>query len=186
VLVILVSGVVTAAPTASMAAGDDPEWVTMTEGEEPEVELALLPGEEGPNVLDVTVMENGEPVSPEDDEVTLLMREEDGSALPQMELDERGGGTYTTIGSFASEGAWELRIDFWHDGGFVTETFEVEIGDTDAADDEDADAGQGGHDHGDGAEPSLFSNALVIGALWTGLLGIAAMSYEIARVREEG
>lgn len=184
VLVILVSGVVTAAPTASMAAGDDPEWVTLTEGEEPEVELALMPGEEGPNVLDVTVTDGGGPVSPEDGEVTLLMREEDGSALPQMELDDRGGGTYSTVGSFASEGTWELRVDFWHDGEFVTETFEIEIGDADAADEEDADTGHGGHDHANG-EPSLFANALVIGALWTGLLGIAAMSYEIARVRND-
>lgn len=185
VLVILVSGVVTAAPTSSMAAGDEAEWVTLTEGDEPEVELALLPSEEGPNVLDVTITDSDGPVSPEDDEVTLLMREEGGSALPQMELEERGGGTYSTVGSFANEGTWELRVDFWHDDEFVTETFEVEVGDPDDEDEDDADEGQGGHDHGGDGEPSLFANALVIGALWTGLLGIAAMSYEIARVREE-
>lgn len=181
VLVVLVSGVVTAAPTATMAAGDDPEWVTQTEGEEPEVELALMPGEEGPNVVDVTVTESSEAVSSEGDEVTLLVREAGGSALPQMELEERGGGTYSTVGSFASEGTWELRVDFWHDGEFVVETFEVEIGDADGNGEE----GHDGHDHGGDGEPSLFANALVIGALWIGLVGIVAMSHEIARVRGE-
>jgi copper transport protein len=176
VAVILVSGLVTAAPTASMATDEGAGEVTMEAGEHPEVELSLLPAEAGPNVVDVTIAEEGEPVTPEGDEVTLLVREEGGSALPQQELDRRGEGSYSTVVSLASGGSWELRVDFWHDDEYVTETFAVEIDAGDAAEDD--------LDHGDD-EPSLFGNALVILALWVGLLGVAATSYEAARVRDE-
>jgi copper transport protein len=180
VLVVLISGVITSAPTAVVAANDieDHGPVVLTgESEGVEVELHVTPGEVGPNVLDVQFSRNGEVVNPDEIEsaAILLRNEQDDVTLPQSQLEYVGDHTYSTVESFTIATAWDVRVTAQIDGEYVSTWIEVPVTEGHAND----------HDQTQNqiAGNTALAGSLQLGAILVGLAGVGMLLYELAPLR---
>jgi copper transport protein len=169
VAVLLLSGVLTSAPTAAVAGADDDlaESTIEREYDDGILEISAFPAAEEADGDDYFVLEADEPIvfevafhdgdgAPVESEqaVRLLASSEDGTDT-EVELDETDDGTYATVQPLADDGRWELRVTGAPDGSYVSEWVDVMAvsadghDDHDHGDDHDSDDG---HDHGDDAE----------------------------------
>lgn len=171
IVVILVSGLITAAPTAAIA-DDEPSAVSVeSEG----IELTVTPAEDGgetvlvdedePVVIDAIFEQDGEHVSAEDPQ--LLMRNDQFDVTYTAELEETDEGVYSTVQTLPEIGSWDVRVS-----GQVGESYESEWFDLfNVPDHPDHDD----HDHGEDTE---FAGWLRLGALGVGVVGTLAVLLE--------
>lgn len=181
-IVVLVSGLITSAPTAVVAA-DGPEEggpVVLTgESDDIEVELRVTPGEVGPNVFDVQFVRDGEPVDPDEIErATLLLRNDrDDVTLPQADLEYVGNHTYSTVESFSTAINWDIRIAARIDGEYVSTWVRLLV-----APQGQADHIHHGQTHEQVAGDTELAGSLQLGAILVGLAGLVALIYELVTV----
>ncbi len=173
-LVIVISGLLTTAPTAALAGGDEgPEQATIEfEGEDIDLEVAALPGQEAasmiqleenePVVFDAAFLEaNGgeddgggddagedrQPATAEDPTLTFHNDEQ----TVEIDLEENDDGTYSAVQALPDPHEWELRIDAWVGDTYVSEWIDVYVVPDGEGGGEDEHAGGGSdHDHDDG------------------------------------
>ncbi|ARS90585.1 copper resistance CopC/CopD family protein [Natrarchaeobaculum aegyptiacum] len=161
VFVLLLSGLLTSAPTAAVAGDDDGISTATIEreaGDDLSLHLEALPAKSDdddrlhleatePVVFEVTFTDAGSGDGAEDggdpleseQPVRLLATSADGETTFDVELEETDDGSYATVQTFTDEGDWELRFTGGPDGAFVSEWVDVSVG-PDGAD---------GHDHSD-------------------------------------
>lgn len=170
-VVILVSGLITAAPTAAIA-DDDPSAASI---ESADIELTVTPAEDSgtavlveedePVVIDAVFFENGERVSAEDPQ--LLMRNDQFDVTYTIDLEETDEGVYSTVQTLPEIGSWDVRVS-----GQVGESYESEWFDLfNVPDHPDHDD----HDHSD---DTAFAGWLRLGALGVGIVGTLAVLLE--------
>ncbi|MDG5818832.1 FixH family protein [Natronococcus sp. A-GB7] len=155
VAVLLLSGLLTSAPTAAVAEGEDlVESTIEREYDDGLLEIGAFPAAEEADGDDYFVLEADEPIVFEvafldadgepmasDQAVRLLASSEDGTEI-EVELEETDDGTYATVQPLADDGRWELRVTGAPDGSYVSEWVDVIAVSPD---------GHGDHDHGDDA-----------------------------------
>ncbi len=180
VCVILVSGLITATPTAAIA-DDGPSEVTV---ESDGIELAVLPAEDGgtsvivhehePLVIDATFAGGG---SAEVEDPTLLMRNDQFDATHTVDLEETDEGVYSSVQTLPEIGSWDVRVS-----GQVGESYESEwfrlYNVPDHPDHDD-------HDH-TGEADTAFAAWLRTGALGVGFIGTLAVLLEAIRFGRGG
>jgi copper transport protein len=170
-VVILVSGLITAAPTAAIA-DNDPSAVSV---ENADIELTVTLAEDGggivlveedePVVIDAVFFENGERVSAEDPQ--LLMRNDQFDVTYTVDLEETDEGVYSTVQALPEIGSWDVRVS-----GQVGESYESEWFDLfNVPNNPDHDD----HDYGD---DTAFAGWLRLGALGVGVVGTLAVLLE--------
>ena len=138
VLVVLISGLLTSAPTAAVAGVDDGPAQASIEREfdDATLQLAVTPGEDhedvlfvhegGPVVFEVGFEQDGEPVGSERP-VRLLAENEAEDVTIEVELDQTDDGTYATVQALPASGHWELRISGAPAGDFSSEWFGTHV-----------------------------------------------------------
>ncbi|ELY40044.1 copper resistance CopC/CopD family protein [Natronorubrum tibetense] len=171
VVVLLLSGLLTSAPTAAVAGmdGDEPIEATIEyEYDDGVVEVTALPvvnestnesfelRTDEPIVFEVAFLENDSPVDSERP-VRLLASGGDGTEI-EVELEETDDGTYATVQPLPDAGEWELRVTGAPGGSYVSEWIDATAlpADEHAEHDDgaeehdhaDHDHGADGHDHG--------------------------------------
>ncbi|TYT61073.1 copper resistance CopC/CopD family protein [Natrialba swarupiae] len=211
VVVVVLSGVLTSAPTAAVASGDDLVESTIEyEYDDHLVELSAFPATEEtagdalvleadePIVFKVAFLEDGGEAVASDQPVRLLASSDDGTEF-EVELEETDDGTYAVVQPLADEGRWEFRITGAPDGSYVSEWIDAEVVPADEHDhDTHADADGGGHDdhaaghdthakdhadHGGPEEATAFQTLLQFGAVVTVVGGVVAITLESLRLR---
>ncbi len=182
--VVLLSGLLTSVPTAAMAEEETETATFTTQVEGIDLELTVLPAieahdrayvDEGePMIVDVQLSSEGEPVSAEDG-LSLYLQNDIHDASTQVDLEETDDGTYSTVQTLPEPETWEIRVDGWVDGVYVSEWFEVYVIVDDPAhqhDDHD-------HDHGGGPFATLLRMAaLAIGVTGGFTIAISAMRFD--------
>ncbi|WP_293030920.1 copper resistance CopC/CopD family protein [Natronococcus sp.] len=214
VVVLLLSGLLTSAPTAAVAEGDElVESTIEREYDDGILEISAFPAaEEGdgddyfvleadePIVFEVAFLDDdGEPMA-SDQTVRLLASSEDGTET-EVELEETDDGTYATVQPLADDGRWELRVTGAPDGSYVSEWIDVIVVSADGHDhgddahdhDDHADHDHGdedAHDHEDhdhdvdDGDDSAFVVFLQFGAVAVAVVGTVAVAVETLRVRD--
>ncbi|MFU8866386.1 copper resistance protein CopC [Natronococcus sp.] len=211
VAVLLLSGLLTSAPTAAVAGADDDlvESTIEREYDDGLLEIAAVPAaEEGdgddyfvleadePIVFEVAFLDDdGEPMASEQP-VRLLASSEDGTEI-EVELEETDDGAYATVQPLPAAGHWDLRVTGAPDGSYVSEWIDAiavsgdEHADHDHGDDAadpDAEHDHDEHDHGadhdDGSEDSPFVVLLQFGAVAVAVVGAVAVALEAVRLRD--
>ncbi|WP_440763998.1 copper resistance CopC/CopD family protein [Natronorubrum sp. DTA7] len=174
VVVLLLSGLLTSAPTAAVAGvdGDDPIEATIEyEYDDVLVEVTALPAAnestdesfelrtDEPIVFEVAFLEDGSPVESEQP-VRLLASGGDDTEI-EVELEKTDDGTYATVQPLPDAGEWELRVTGAPGGSYVSEWIDVTALPADehaedehepGADDRDHAAPDDGGDHDYGAD----------------------------------
>jgi copper transport protein len=172
IVVVLLSGLITATPTAAIAE-DEPSAVGV-EGDG--IELTVTPAEDGgtavlvdedePVVIDATFYDDGEQADVEDPQ--LLIRNDQFDVTYTTELEETDEGVYSTVQTLPEIGSWDVRVS-----GQVGESYESEWFDLfNVPDHPDHDD----HDHGD---DTAFAGWLRLGALGVGFIGMLAVLLEV-------
>lgn len=188
IVVILLSGLITATPTSTLAADDDGNHRAEVEVTDGDLELAItvLPGfdsfnnayvEEGdPVVFDVVFLQDGDPVSASD--VQLFMRNEAHDTTLTVDLEETDDGAYSTVQTMPDPEHWDVRITAWVEDEQVSEWIEVYAipADHDHGDHDD-------HDHAAVADGPLAA-LLQLVAVGVALVGSVAVVFETSRARE--
>jgi copper transport protein len=200
VVVLLLSGVLTSAPTAAVAGGDDgPTGSTLEyEYDDVLVEVTAFPtaGDadgsfvleaDEPIVFEVAFLDDGEPIESEQP-VRLLASGEDSET--EVELERTEDGSYATVQPLPGEGEWELRVTGAPDGSYVSEWIDVTVlpadeGDHDHGQD-DADHDHADHDRDDTDGSSPLQVFFRFGAVATVILGAVAVALESVRLRDGG
>ncbi|WP_394739658.1 copper resistance CopC/CopD family protein [Natronococcus roseus] len=170
VAVLLLSGLLTSAPTAAVTEGDElVESTIEREYDDGLLEIGAFPAAEEADGDDYFVLEadepivfevafldgDGEPMS-SDQAVRLLASSEDGTET-EVELEETDDGAYATVQPLADDGRWELRVTGAPEGSYVSEWIDVidvspdGHGDHDHGDDDHDHDSDDSHDHGDDA-----------------------------------
>ncbi|MDG5758879.1 copper resistance protein CopC [Natronococcus sp. A-GB1] len=210
--VLLLSGVLTSAPTAAVAGADDDlvESTIEHEYDDSILEISAFPAAEEaegddyfvleadePIVFEVAFLDDdGEPMS-SDQAVRLLASSEDGTQT-EVELEETDDGAYATVQPLADDGRWELRVTGAPDGSYVSEWIDVIAVSPDGHEDHDHDHdSDDGHDHEDDAhdhedahdhdgenDDSPFAVFLQFGAVAVAVGGTVAVTVEALRVRD--
>ncbi|OIB55989.1 copper resistance CopC/CopD family protein [Natrialba sp. SSL1] len=210
IVVVLLSGVLTSAPTAAVAGVDDDVTEATIEYEYDDVlvEVTALPAVDGTNesftletdepiVFEITFLDDGEPIE-SDQSVRLLASSEEGTEI-EVELEAHDDGTYATVQPLPDEGHWELRVTGAPDGSYVSEWIDATAVSAD---------GHGGHAHGehdhehddehddhadhahdehedhDSSPDSAFATLLQFGAVAIGVVGFVAVVIETTRFRD--
>ncbi|SDJ47631.1 copper resistance CopC/CopD family protein [Natronorubrum texcoconense] len=206
VVVLLLSGLLTSAPTAAVAGagGDEPIEATIEyEYDDVLVDVSALPAANEstdesfelranePIVFEVAFLENGSPVDSEQP-VRLLASGGDGTEI-EVELEETDDGTYATVQPLPDAGEWELRVTGSPGGSYVSEWIDAtalpadEHADHDDGAEEhdhaDHDHDGDGHDHGSADEASPFQTLLEFGAVATVVAGSLAVAVEGLQLR---
>ncbi|MEY7852034.1 copper resistance protein CopC [Natrarchaeobius sp. A-rgal3] len=162
VVVVVLSGVLTSAPTAAVADGDDLVESTIEyEYDDHLVEVTAFPAAEE-TAGDTLVLESDEPIVFEvafldddgetvasDQPVRLLASSEDGTEF-EVELEEIDDGAYAVVQPLSDEGTWEIRITGAPEGSYVSEWVDavvVPADDHDHAEDHDHEGHAEDHDH---------------------------------------
>lgn len=184
-LVILLSGVITSIPTAVNAMDQDEpanEIVFESDTDSVTVTLRVVPGQVGPNVFDVQLSQNGERVSADESVTILLQHPERDTSLPQMELNQTEQGMYSTVGTIPQNGTWELRVNTWINGTYVSDRHTIDASKSTSNDRTDHTQ----HQQNPQGDFTLF---LRLGALGVAIAGTVAVGYEtigtIGRRRNE-
>ncbi|GAB7018643.1 copper resistance CopC/CopD family protein [Halostagnicola bangensis] len=155
-LVIVLSGLLTTAPTAALAGGDDgPGEATIEiEGDDVDLELVALPGQEAagmiqleenePVVFDATFLAEGgggdgdeggadgaddaeaDDRQPASADDPSLTFHHDDQTL-EVDLEENDDGTYSAVQALPDAHEWELRIDAWVGETYVSEWVDVYV-----------------------------------------------------------
>lgn len=176
VAVVLISGVLTSIPTAANAMDQDEsanEIVFESETDNVTVTLRVVPGQVGPNVFDVQFTQDGEPVSA-DEPVTILLRHpERDTSLPQMELNQTDPGQYSTVAVIPRNGTWELRVNTWSNGTYISDRHTINVSSTSRNGQMGRTQPQRQSTGGD------FPKFLRLSALGVAIAGIVAVGYEI-------
>ncbi|MHC3437614.1 copper resistance CopC/CopD family protein [Natrialbaceae archaeon A-gly3] len=195
VVVLVLSGLLTSAPTAAVA-GDDELVVTAIEREYDEgvLELTVLPIAAGEGETDQFVLTEDEPIVFDaafeqdgkrvDSEGTVrLLADHDGSDTTiEFDLEETEDGTYATVQALPSSGDWELRLTGEPGGSYTSEWFESYVL---PADEHDHDHSEHDHDVDDQSETSPFIATLQFSAVAIAIVGSVAVAVEsTARNRE--
>lgn len=185
VVVLVLSGLVTAAPPAAVAHDDGPAEATWTFGDEATVTADLLPATEDadwlvvdegdPLLVQVGLERDGDPVE-SDQPVRLLATTVGGDVTIDVELERTGTGEYATVQTLPEAGVWELRLSAAPGGEFVSDWHDLHVehdhghdhGDHDHDEDDD-------HDHDEGGDLVV---PLRVGA------GLVAVVGALAVVRE--
>jgi hypothetical protein len=128
--IFLVSGVLTSLPPAGVeerqrAAATNVVSQSATVGEV-SIDLTLIPGQIGLNVVDVAFRKQGQPISSLEDVQVLPRQREAGVELPRVVLTPAEDGTYSGLVSLTLPGSWSLRVGAMVDGRFTTHTFAIE------------------------------------------------------------
>ncbi|ADD04530.1 CopCD domain protein [Natrialba magadii ATCC 43099] len=160
IVVVLLSGVLTSAPTAAVAGVDDEVTEATIEYEYDDVlvEVTALPVVDATNesftlevdepiVFEVTFLDDEEPVE-SDQSVRLLASSEEGTEM-EVGLEAHDDGTYATVQPLPDEGHWDLRVTGAPDGSYVSEWIDataVAAGSHDEHE-HDHDDEHNGHDH---------------------------------------
>lgn len=204
--IVLIAGVLTSAPTAAIAAGGQDDGLLETEANGIEVVVdptpsrivggTLVVDEAEPVVFDVTVLVDGDPVSP-DDGVTMFLRDQNETSM-ELELEPVGSSTFSVVQTIPSEGRWDLRIETTVEDTYLVEWFHFRSGN-------DGDAG--GTSIGGSATSQYEERSMVVGlptdggvlptgarfgAVLVGVLGTIASLGEarrssfLQRAREQG
>ncbi|WP_440770361.1 copper resistance CopC/CopD family protein [Natronorubrum sp. DTA28] len=160
VVVLLLSGLLTSAPTAAVAGADGDEPIEATieyEYDDVLVEVSALPAANEstdesfelranePIVFEVAFLENGSPVDSEQP-VRLLASGGDGTEI-EVELEETDDGTYATVQPLPDAGEWELRVTGSPGGSYVSEWIDATAHPADEHAEHDDGAEE--HDHAD-------------------------------------
>lgn len=186
IAVILLSGLLTSVPTAAMA-GEETETATFDRQVEGiDLEVTVLPAieahdrayvDEGePMIVDVRLSssDDGDPVSA-DEELSLFLTNEVHDVSTQVDLEETEPGTYSTVQTLPEPERWDVRIDGFVDGVYLSEWLEVYVIVDDPAhqhDDHD-------HDHGGGPLATLLRfAALAIGVTGGLAVAVSAMGFD--------
>ena len=154
-VVIVLSGLLTTAPTAAMVGDDEVERASLDrEVDDVLVELSAIPGANGddaisvnegePVVLDVTFERDGERLE-SDRAVRILAVHEASDTRLEFDLEAGDDGLHSAVQTLPEPGAWELRVDGEPDGTFVSEWFDLTVTPAEA----DGTHDHGDHDHGD-------------------------------------
>lgn len=182
IVVLVLSGMITAIPTAadvSTVDEDDPEHSFEAATEAGELTVRVVPGHVGPNVFDLRIVQNGTPVET-DDPVTLILRNPERDVqLPEVELDPIDEGTYSTVEPIPSEGRWEVRVTTWANDTYVSERFEMNVSDS------TADQEMSPNDGEQSARSGQFGTLLQYGAGGLVLGGGVGVGYEVRRLRRK-
>ncbi|ELY53495.1 copper resistance protein CopC [Natronococcus amylolyticus DSM 10524] len=208
VAVLLLSGLLTSAPTAAVTEGDElVESTIEREYDDGILEVSAFPAAEEADGDDYFVLEadepivfevaflddDGEPMS-SDQAVRLLASSEDGTET-EVELEETDDGAYATVQPLAADGRWELRVTGAPEGSYVSEWIDVIAvspdghEDHDHGDDDSHDHGDDAHDHEDAhdhdgeSDDSAFAVFLQFGAVAVAVVGTVAVTVETLRVR---
>lgn len=205
-VVLLLSGVFTSAPTAAVASATDDELTETTieyEYDDVLVELTALPtaGEtadpgsivlraDEPIVFEVAFLDDGEPVE-STQPVRLLASGDDGTQF-EVELEETDDGTYGTVQPLSPAGAWELRITGAPDRSYVSEWVDATVlpSDDHSHDDDehDDDHSHDDHNHDDDHDQDAASSPLTVafqfGAVAIAVVGTLAVTVDILRLRD--
>nr|WP_235920727.1 copper resistance protein CopC [Natronorubrum halalkaliphilum] len=201
VVVLVLSGVLTSAPTAAVAGtgtdGDAPIEATIEyEYDDVLVEVTAFPAAnesiddsfelrtDEPIVFEVGFLENGSTVESEQP-VRLLASGGDGTEI-EVELEETDDGTYATVQPLPDAGEWELRVTGAPDGSYVSEWIDATaLPAAEHAEHDDGpnhDHGEEEHDHDRDHEPadetSPFQTLLEFGAVATVIVGSLAVAVE--------
>ena len=213
VVVLLLSGVLTSAPTAAVA-GDDTLGSATIE-REGDVDLALtvtpvegdgddrfLVGAGEPVVFEVAFIDDHGSSVASDRTVRLSADGPDDTF--DVDLEETDDGTYATVQTLPADGDWELRVTGSPDGQFVSEWFDAHASpasdahdhgdhDHDEHDEHDHGDDHDHHDHDDHGDdhdgepdesPSPFVTLLQFGAVVIGVVGTVAVALEATRDRD--
>ena len=184
IAVVLLSGLLTSVPTAAMA-GEETETATFDrQVEGVDLEVTILPAieahdrayvDEGePMIVDVRLSssDDGEPVSA-DDELSLFLTNEIHDVSTQVDLEETEPGTYSTVQTLPEPERWDVRIDGFVDGVYLSEWLEVYVIIDDPAHQHDD------HDHDGGPLGTLLRfAALAIGVTGGLAVAVSAMGFD--------
>ncbi|AGB38391.1 copper resistance protein CopC [Natronococcus occultus] len=210
VAVLLLSGLLTSAPTAAVAGADDgPVEATIErEYDDGVLEIAAVPAADEsdedeplpleadePVVFEVTFLADGDPAESEQP-VRLLASGEDGTEL-EVELEATDDGSYATVQPLPEDGHWELRVTGAPDGAYVSEWIDATVVGDETHDHDDGTGHEDGeHDHGEehashedgehdhGDEESPLTVLLQFGAAAVAIVGTVAVVLEGIRVRD--
>ncbi|SNR65244.1 copper resistance CopC/CopD family protein [Halorubrum vacuolatum] len=212
VAVLLLSGVLTSAPTAAVvtAAEGPSEAIIEYEHDPVTMEIVAFPAVEResgddrfvlnvdePVVFEVTFLKDGSPVE-SDRTVRLLAHAAEGTQF-EVELEATDDGSYATVQPLAVAGEWELRVTGEPGGSYVSQWVDVTtidsggVGDEEAQDQREGDDEQdeieghdhAGHHHGHGDVPASPLQALFqFGAIATLVLGVLAVTIEFFELLE--
>ncbi|ELZ04543.1 copper resistance CopC/CopD family protein [Natrialba aegyptia] len=206
VAVLLISGLLTSAPTAAVVsdgaggselvtierevtdgvalelqAGPTADGATATANETgnsgSSQQLLVRPGD--PIVFDVAFASSAaadDTRIDSDGPVRLLATATEGDRTVNVELEETADGTYATVQTLPVEGDWEVRITGSPNDEFVSETYDARV--------ETAETGDAHADHDGGAAGSPLSLLLQFGAVAIAVVGSVAVAVEATRFRE--
>ncbi|WP_323172328.1 copper resistance protein CopC [Natrialba sp. PRR66] len=205
-VVLLISGLLTSAPTAAVVSdgAGDSELATVEREVTDDVVLEL---QAGPTAGSATGTANetgdsdrsqqllvrpGDPIVfdvafasstaaddtriDSDGPVRLLATATEGDRTVNVELEETADGTYATVQTLPVEGDWEVRLTGSPNDEFVSETYDVRV--------ETAETGDAHADHDGGAAGSPLSLLLQFGAVAIAVVGSVAVAVEATRFRE--
>ncbi|GAB3020181.1 copper resistance CopC/CopD family protein [Natronobiforma cellulositropha] len=181
--VLLLSALLTSAPTAAVAADDDgPETATLErEFDEGVLTLTTLPAHEAqeaffvdegaPVVFEVAFTDGtGERVD-SDRTVSVLAHNERSGTTMRFDLEPTDDGTYASVQALPDAEWWELRITGSVGGTFVSEWVDGYA----------IPEGHGHDDHDHGPEETGFTTLLRLGAMGVGIVGSLAVTVETLR-----
>jgi len=187
--VILISGLITSAPTAAVAtdtAVDDRTTIERQIGEDTVLEIALTPVDDSGStletkadtsvVVDVTIYRNGRRLRVNEGEsirADFTHNRRDRTVGAALEPNDVGG--YSTILQLPDPGSWELLVTTTVDDRYVAQSVDIDVRDSDGTSDND----------GGGAPASGFTAFLSIGALGISLAGMGAVMVEVIRFEKE-
>ncbi len=160
--VIVLSGVLVAAPTATHVATEErygPE-TGIAESDAYELQLRGVPAEVGPNAYDLSVTREGEPVSGATATLSFDSHSS-GETLQEAELTEREPGEYSAVVVLTSARYYDVGIHLEHDGAVIDERVSLHV----------YPPGGHSHDHSLSAIGSLQALAVAAGGLGTLAVG---------------
>lgn len=186
--VVLLSGALTSAPTAAVAASAGGDGVQRVEAGDVEVVLDPTPAtanDEGtaidagePVVFDVRFsVDGGPPGDVEDVTLTLVDPSEDDSG--ELEPEYVDEGTYSVLHTVPSNGSWTLRVDAFVDGTYVGEGFDLVVDRDPEATDDSEQPTDDEYDEAAGAL-AVVARAAAVGV---GLVGALAVALEVRGYR---
>ncbi len=156
-LVVVLSGVLTSAPTAAVLDDGPGETTIEREGEDVTLELTVVPadgsepiavGIDDPLVFEVAFVSDGERVA-SDRPVRLLADHGESGDTVELELEGTDDGTYAAVQPLSAEGQWEVRVTGQPAGSYVSEWVDVHAS---SGSDDGHDHGEDAHGHGDHQE----------------------------------
>jgi copper transport protein len=206
VVVLLLSGMLTSAPTAAVAGGDDGPTASIIEYEYDDVlvEVTAFPTAgndddsfvleaDEPIVFEVAFLDDGEPI---ESERPVRLLASDGDREIEVELERTEDGSYATVQPLPDEGEWELRVTGAPEGSYVSEWIDTTVlpaddhersdaDELDQADHDHADHDHADHDRDDADSSSPLQMIFRIGAIATVIVGAVAVVLESVRLRDD-